>query len=145
MDQPLQILIVDDNEADVHWMEMTLCELRLHRTVTVLTDGEQAVNFILKRGSYSGAPEPAIIFLDMNLPRLTGVQVLEAIDDGRSHPVCVVTGSRLEQELVRARFKLEAQCYIVKPVDRDSILGAFACFDHLKPIADEIRDRDMPH
>lgn len=130
---------MDDNEADVHWLEIVLRELHLQFELTVLTNGEQALNLLLKRGAYANAADPEIVFLDINLPRLTGLQVLAAIHNVRNHPVCIVTGSRMEQALVREQFQLARQCYIVKPADRDRVLEAFDCFEHLQPIAEQIR------
>lgn len=131
-------MIVDDNEADVHWMQITLGELGLECLVTVLTDGEKAVNFLLKRGTDLGVPEPDIIFLDINLPRFTGLEVLDALQGAVEYSICVVTGSKMERQVVRERFHLDDSCYIVKPVDHLRILEAFHCFEHLKHLAPEI-------
>ena len=140
LERPLQVVIVDDNYPDVRWMQEALSGLRLNCMVTILTDGAQAIDFLLKRGPYLIAPDPDIVFLDINLPKRTGIEVLEEVQGEREYPVCVVSGSKLEQDVVRRRFKLDARCYAVKPVDYEAILKAFECFDHLKPIAEQIRN-----
>lgn len=137
---PLHILIVEDTPADVRWIRLILDELNLICTLSVVEDGEHAVNFILKRNQYSSAPDPDIIFLDINLPKVNGMEVLEAIQGDKQHPVCILTSSIVEREVVLERFKLHFHCYILKPADREQILKAFQCFDRLKPIARSILD-----
>lgn len=139
LEQPVRVLIVEDNEADAHWTLMVLNQLPIQCEVTVLTDGEQAINFILQREPYRGVPKPDITFLDINLPKFTGVQVLDAIGFAGAESICIVSGSLLEQRLMREHFHLKAQCYIVKPIDQQRLLDAFECFDHLKPIVKRLR------
>lgn len=140
MVRSVQILLVEDSSSDAHWMKLALDELQLKYSMPVLENGEQAVDYILQRGAYANAPRPDIIFLDINLPRITGVEVLRAVWDHGEFPICIVSGSRLEQNYVREHFTLDARCYMVKPVNREALLEAFSCFDHLKPIADELRN-----
>lgn len=123
---------------------MQLRELRLDCVLSIAGDGEHAVDLLLKRGAVADIPEPHIIFLDINLPKLSGIDVLTALQEHKKYPVCIVSGSRSEQEFVRERFKLDARCYAIKPVTPESILDAFDCFDHLKELAAELRPRLNP-
>lgn len=135
----LHVVIVDDSEADVHWMQITLRDLRLDCVITVLTDGEQAVNFLLAPQSGVSGRRPDIVFLDINLPKLTGIEVLNAVHPSVKHPICIVSGSLLEREIMRERFDIGGECYIVKPVDGQRILLAFDTFEHLKPVVSQLR------
>lgn len=117
-------------------MKLTLDELHLNYSMSTVVDGEQAIDFILQRGTYADAPRPDIIFLDINLPKITGIEVFRTVRDHGDFPICIVSGSRVEKNYALERFNLDARCYIVKPVNREAILDAFDCFDHLTPIAD---------
>jgi chemotaxis family two-component system response regulator Rcp1 len=141
--RPIQILHVEDNPADVLWMRITLEDMGINCEISVVVDGEQAINFILRRGQFVDALKPDIIFLDMNLPKLTGVQVLEAIHGENTCPVCVVAGPRMEQDHLRTRFKLDARCCVSKPVTQEQILNAFDCFDDMKLITETFRSREQ--
>lgn len=122
-------------------MQFTLNDLGIHHRLSTAADGEKVADFFLKRGDYAAAPDADIAFIDLYMPRLNGIEVLQAITDGKVWPVCVLTTSELEKQIVVERFKLDARCYIVKPIDEYKLIDAFECFDHLKPIAAEIRNR----
>jgi CheY-like chemotaxis protein len=138
MNRPLEILLAEDNHADARWFQLVLAEMNAPHRLSTVTDGERAMNFLLKRGEYSSAPDPDIVFMDFNLPRYTGPEVLEKVEGGRHIPVCVTTGSPMERDAILTKFRLNVPCYIVKPVDRQKIIDAFSCFDHLKPLAEAL-------
>jgi CheY-like chemotaxis protein len=121
---PIHILMVEDNEGDVLLAKEALKRAKVANTVTVVCDGVEALAYLKKQGKHADAPRPDLILLDLNLPRVDGRQVLAEIKpdpDLRQIPVVVLTSSAAEQDIARA-YDLHANCYVVKPVDFDSLL-----------------------
>jgi two-component system, chemotaxis family, response regulator Rcp1 len=124
-DRPLEILLVEDNPADVRLTEEAFREGKIHNTLVVARDGVEAMDFLYRRGKYADAVRPDLILLDLNLPRKDGREVLAEIKadpDLRRIPVVVLTTSRAEMDIVRS-YNLHANCYVVKPVDLDQFIG----------------------
>lgn len=136
--RPLRFLVADDNDGDVRWLEMVLSQVGIDCRLSVVTDGEQARDFLLGRGSYAGTPEQDLIFLDLNLPKLTGVDVLRQVPGSDRMPFCIVTGSEAERQLLNREFGIRRIAYLVKPVDRMKILNCFRCYEHLRPLAEAL-------
>jgi DNA-binding response OmpR family regulator len=134
----LRFLIAEDNDGDVHWLRMVLAQTGAYCTLSVVSDGEQAKDFLLRRGSYAGVPEQDLIFLDLNLPKLTGIEVLRQVPGSDRMPICIITGSETQRELLTREFGIRRIAYIVKPADRMKILNCFRCYDHLRPLAHEL-------
>jgi two-component system, chemotaxis family, response regulator Rcp1 len=141
----IKILVVEDNDADTYYLKMVLDRMGVPYSMSVLEDGERAVNFLLKRGEYAKAPTPDLIFLDLNLPKLSGVEVLEALPFSRRLPFCILTGSALERDKLKKKFGIRRIAYVVKPVSREMILNCFRCYDHLAPLAEQITVANVPH
>lgn len=141
----LKILLVEDNEADAHYLQMVLDRMGVAYSITILCDGESALNFLLKRGEYLKAPTPNLIFLDLNLPKLSGVEVLEALPTSRRFPFCILTGSATERDKLKKKFGIRRIAYVVKPVTREMILNCFRCYDHLAPIAEQLAVANTGH
>jgi CheY-like chemotaxis protein len=137
----IQILAVEDNYADVYWLKLVLDQLGCVYALSVVTDGESAVDFILQRGRHSTAPKPDLILLDLNLPKLTGLEVLRAVPNARELPICVMTSSTIERELLREEFGIQGPGYLIKPMDADKLLQSLRTFDHLKRAAQEMSRR----
>ncbi|KAB0664746.1 response regulator [Oryzomonas japonica] len=117
--KPAEILLVEDNPADVRLTMEVLKDAKLCNNISVVNDGVQALDFLYRRGEYGSAARPDIILLDLNLPRLDGREVLERVkgDDSLKHiPVVVLTTSSAEQDILKS-YALHANCYITKPVD----------------------------
>lgn len=123
-----RILLVEDSSKDV---ELTLAALQannLANEVVVARDGVAALDYLHRRGPYADEPpgHPAVVLLDIKMPRLDGLEVLEQM---RSHPtlktvpVVMLTSSREEPDLERA-YGLGANAYVVKPVDFAQFLEA---------------------
>jgi CheY-like chemotaxis protein len=115
------ILLVEDNPNDLELILVALERSQLANDVVVLRDGAEALDYLFRRGAHADRPRgnPAIILLDLKLPRVNGLEVLEQIrstDHLRSIPVAMLTGSREEPDLVRA-YELGVNSYVVKPVD----------------------------
>ena len=120
----VQILLVEDNPGDVRLTREALKEAKFRNTVTVVGDGVEALAYLHQQGKYSAATRPHMIMLDLNMPRMDGREVLEAIKtdpDLRRIPVVVLTSSEAERDIARA-YELHANCYVTKPVDIDHFL-----------------------
>jgi CheY-like chemotaxis protein len=122
------ILLVEDNPKDLELTLLALEKSNLANEVVTVRDGVEALDYLFRRGGYSGRPEgnPAVVLLDLKLPRVDGIQVLEAIkkDDAlRAVPVVMLTASREEKDLIRS-YSLGANAYVVKPVAFKDFLDA---------------------
>ena len=116
---PIQILMVEDNDGDILLTTRALKEAKVANHVHVAHDGVEALEFLRRQGKYADAPRPDLIILDLNLPRKDGRQVLAEIKPDpelRSIPVVVLTSSNAEADVVKS-YDLHANCYLVKPVD----------------------------
>ena len=116
-----------------------LDQVGLNYTLTVAADGAEARDFILKQGRYKGFPPAQVIFLDMNMPKLTGMEVLRQIPDSAQLPVCVLTSSERERQLVEAHFAPKKVSYLTKPVDSERLLQCLESHSHLQPVVDILR------
>jgi CheY-like chemotaxis protein len=118
---PIEILMVEDNPGDVRLTHEALKEAKVWNNLHVAEDGVAALDFLYRRNGYTDAPRPALILLDLNLPRKDGREVLETIksdDSLKSIPVVILTTSQAEEDILRA-YNLNANCYITKPVSFD--------------------------
>jgi len=116
---PIEILLVEDSLADVRLTEEAFRDAKVLNHMSVVTDGDEATQFLRREGPHAEAPRPDLILLDLNLPRKDGREVLKEIKDDpnlRRIPVVVLTTSRAEEDVLRA-YNLHANCYITKPVD----------------------------
>ena len=123
-----RILLVEDNPNDVELTLAALGEHNLANAVEVVRDGEEALNYLHRRGPFASRHNgnPAVILLDLKLPRVNGHEVLQAIraDEGlRLIPVVVLTSSREERDLVES-YRLGVNAYVVKPVDFHEFMEA---------------------
>ncbi len=124
--QALDIILVEDNPADVELALRALKRNNIVNRVVVLRDGEEALDYLFARGQYEGRTQqrPRLILLDLKLPKVDGLEVLRALksdEERKLIPVVVLTSSREEIDLVRS-YKLGANSYIVKPVDFDQFV-----------------------
>jgi CheY-like chemotaxis protein len=132
--KPAEILLVEDNLDDVEITLRAFHKVRLANTVHVVRDGQEALDFVFREGDYSDradAPQPDVILLDLNLPKVNGLEVLDKIraSDGISTiPIVVLTVSE-QQEDVRESYKLGANTYITKPVDFEKFVHAMEILD----------------
>lgn len=116
-----RILIVDDSPKDVELAIAALSEKNLANEVDIAEDGEEALEYLNKQGKFSDRlnGNPAVILLDIKMPKMNGIEVLKYIREDPKFkiiPVIMVTSSREEKDLVES-YKLGANAYIVKPVD----------------------------
>lgn len=116
-----RVLLVEDNPGDIRLTQEALKESKMDIHLDVVTDGEQAVDFLMKRGKHTDSIRPHIIMLDLNLPKKNGIEVLKEIkahDSLKKIPVIVLTTSDADHDISKA-YSLHANCYILKPVDFD--------------------------
>lgn len=130
-----QILLADDNPNDVELTILTLSEFDLSNKIDVARDGVEVMEYLRSEGKFKGrnTGNPAVIFLDLKMPRMDGIEVLQAIKNDPQYklvPVVMLTSSREEKDLSMC-YELGANAYVVKPVDFNQFsfaikqLGAF--------------------
>jgi chemotaxis family two-component system response regulator Rcp1 len=115
----VEILLVEDNPGDIRLTQEAFKDAKVSNNLNIARDGEEAVQFLRKEKTFKDAPTPDIIFLDLNLPKLDGREVLEFIKKDKDlHliPVVILTSSDAERDVVQT-YHLHANCYVVKPVD----------------------------
>jgi CheY-like chemotaxis protein len=124
------ILLVEDNPNDVELTMSALKEANLANDVVVANDGEQALDYLFRRGRHAGrtGPQPAVILLDLKMPKVDGHEVLRQIRsdrDLRLTPIVILTSSREERDLFESYDK-GANSYVVKPVDFEEFVTAIS-------------------
>jgi two-component system, chemotaxis family, response regulator Rcp1 len=120
----VEILLVEDNLGDVRLTTEALKEGKITNNISVVNDGVEAVAFLRKEGKYKDAPRPDLIFLDLNMPRKDGREVLIEIKNDpslKTIPVIVLTTSQAEQDIIMS-YESHANCFISKPVDLEQFL-----------------------
>ena len=118
---PAEILLVEDNPGDVRLTQECFKESKISNNLSVVNDGQEAIDFLQRKGKFANAPRPDLILLDLNLPRKDGREVLAEIKadpDLRKIPVVVLTISKAEQDILKS-YDLHANCFITKPIDLD--------------------------
>ncbi len=128
----VEILLVEDNAGDVRLTQEALKECKIKNNLHVARDGEDALDFLYRRGPYKNAVRPDIIFLDLNLPRMDGRQVLAEIKQDvllKKIPVVVLTTSKAEEDIAHC-YNLHVNCYVPKPVDIDQFIEVVKSIDH---------------
>jgi CheY-like chemotaxis protein len=123
-----RILLAEDNDND---LELTLAALRANRLaneIVVVRDGAEAVEWLFRRGRFADRPDdlPALVLLDLKMPKVDGLEVLRQIKSDprlRLTPVVMLTASREESDLIRS-YELGVNGYVVKPVEFDAFVAA---------------------
>jgi chemotaxis family two-component system response regulator Rcp1 len=127
-----EILIVEDNPADVRLMREALRSLDPPVSISVTTDGEEALLFLTRQGKYRQAPRPSLIFLDFNLPKYDSKELLQRIKgdpDLRLIPIAVLTTSNADRD-VRDAYQRFANCYLNKAGDLDGFFRVIQAAAH---------------
>ena len=128
---PVEILLVEDNPGDVRLTREALKDAKVANNLNVVNDGEQALEYLNRRGRFADAARPDLVLLDLNLPKIDGREVLASIkadSDLRRIPVVVLTTSSAEEDILRS-YDLHANCYVTKPVEFDSFLKIVESID----------------
>jgi len=127
--EPVEILLVEDNPVDVMITKKAFSEGRVSSNLHVAEDGEEAMDFLYKRGKYSSALSPEIILLDLNLPKKDGREILAEVKADpslRRIPIVILTTSQDKEDIWRS-YNLQANCFITKPVDMEQFTKALEC------------------
>ncbi len=125
--KPLTVLLVEDNADHTELILRSLRDHRVANRIFHMTDGEEALNYLLRRGAYvdpAASPRPHVVLLDLRLPKIDGLEVLKTIrtsDELARTPVVILTTSRAEQDVAKA-YEYHANSYLVKPVDFNSFI-----------------------
>ena len=129
---PFELLVVEDNPMDVEFVKEALDAWETPVHVSVVENGDEALHFLRRTGSHQSAPYPNLILLDLNLPRKSGMAVLEEIkkDDGLARiPVIVLTTSDRETD-VRKAYALHANCYLTKPLEISDFIAKIKAIEY---------------
>lgn len=132
-EKPLEILLVEDNLADVRLLAEVLKEGKDYHRMNVVTNGVEAMSYLNRKGKFSDAPRPDIILLDLNLPKKDGREVLKEIKSDKKFkriPVVVLTTSDSEEDISKS-YEYHANCYITKPVDLDQFIQVVNAIESL--------------
>ena len=124
------ILLVEDNPNDLELTLIALAKSQLANEVVVVRDGAEALDYLHRRGEFAARTvgNPAVILLDLKLPKVDGLEVLKEIRETealKSIPVVMLTSSKEEQDVVRS-YELGVNAYVVKPVDFTEFVRAIA-------------------
>lgn len=128
MDDPGEILLVEDNPNDIELILAALSENELSDEVFVVRDGEEALDYLRRQGAHElrSVENPKVVLLDLKLPKVDGLEVLERIKtdpDLKTIPVVMLTSSREERDLLRS-YDLGTNAYVVKPMSFKEFIEA---------------------
>ncbi len=121
--EPIEILLVEDNAADAYLIQDRLERSRILNRIAVVADGIEAEAYLRREGKYSGVARPDLILLDLNLPRRGGVELLSRVKTQphlRSIPIVVLSSSEASADVSKS-YAEGANCYVAKPLNLDSM------------------------
>jgi len=130
--RPVEILLVEDSPSDTDLTIEAFREGMVPSNLNHVEDGVEALDYLHRRNAYSGASRPDLILLDLNLPRRDGREVLVELKsdpDLRTIPVVVLTTSKDDRDIAQA-YRLQANCYIAKPVDFEQFQKVVRAIEH---------------
>ncbi len=122
--EPIDILVVEDNPGDARLIKEVLNTYRGNYRLHIVDDGVEAMNFLYRKGRFLNFPRPDLIFLDLNLPKKDGREVLDEIKSNENLkliPVVIMTTSQAEEDIVKA-YSLHANCYVTKPLELEQFI-----------------------
>ncbi|MBI2685904.1 MAG: response regulator [Acidobacteria bacterium] len=122
-ERPFEVLIVEDNPGDVFLLQMALETVRFPLHITVVSDGDAAIQYILAKNASTAHPRPDVMLLDLNLPKKSGYEVLTALrkhEEASGVPVLIVSSSDATKD-IRQAYELGAHGYIQKRSDLDDL------------------------
>ncbi|MEU4233333.1 response regulator [Nonomuraea sp. NPDC026600] len=122
--RPIEVLLVEDDQGDVLLTKEAFDFNKVRNRLHVVNDGEQAMAFLRQENGYHDAPRPDLVLLDLNLPRMGGLEVLSEVKadaDLRTIPVVILTTSEAEEDILHS-YRLHANAYVSKPVDFEQFI-----------------------
>lgn len=129
--EPVEILLVEDNEDDIVIVQEAFADAKLVNVINMVRDGEEALTYLRREGPYKVARQPGLILLDINMPKKNGFEVMQAMKADprlRSLPVVMLTMSEREEDILRS-YTGGACSYIRKPVDLNQFHAAIKQFE----------------
>ncbi|MBC7935939.1 MAG: response regulator [Rhizobacter sp.] len=129
---PIHILLVEDNEGDILLTREAFKEAKILIKLSVVRDGEEAVNFLTKQGEYLLAEVPDLLLLDINLPKKNGHEVLQFIkgDEGLKHIPVIILSTSSSPKDVNMAYSHYVNCFITKPLDVNDFIGVIASIEN---------------
>jgi CheY-like chemotaxis protein len=130
--RPIEVLLVEDDQGDILLTREAFDLNKVRNRLSVVNDGEQAMAFLRQEEGYADAPRPDLILLDLNLPRMSGMEVLAEVkgDLGlRTIPVVILTTSQAEEDILHS-YRLHANAYVSKPVDFEQFIRVVRQIDN---------------
>jgi two-component system, chemotaxis family, response regulator Rcp1 len=127
----IEILLVEDSPGDIRLTREALRDAKVQNHLHVALDGIEAMKFLTREDTHAQAPRPDLILLDLNLPRMSGREVLEQIKQRpelKSIPVVILTTSTADEDVARS-YQSHANCYISKPVDLEQFMRVVQTID----------------
>lgn len=127
----IHILLIEDNEGDILLTTEAFEDAKILNNISIARDGDEAIQFLDKKGKYSQSESPDLVLLDVNLPKKNGHEVLQYIksSDSLKHiPVIMLTTSMAENDIKKS-YRNYANCYITKPVEVDDFLNVIASIE----------------
>jgi CheY-like chemotaxis protein len=128
---PIEIFLVEDNAGDVRLTREAFVDARVPNRLHVVHDGIAALQFLRKEKPYAGAPDPDLVLLDLNIPKMSGFEVLEQIKSDpqlRRIPVIILTSSKADCDVWKC-YSSYANSYVTKPADFDQYVRVIASID----------------
>ena len=122
--RPVEILLIEDNPADVRLTQEGLKEAKIATHLHVMMDGKEALDFLFRRGPHAGAVRPDVILLDLNLPGVDGRTILSQVKNDpnlKVIPVVILTSSEAESDIIKS-YESYANSFISKPIDFEGFL-----------------------
>jgi CheY-like chemotaxis protein len=119
----VELLLVEDGETDAIMVREAFSDAMIANRLHLATTGEEALDFLHKKNIYAKAPTPDLMLLDLNLPGISGQDVLKNVKSDAALmliPVVVLTTSRAEDDILKA-YRQHANCYIIKPVGYEAL------------------------
>jgi CheY-like chemotaxis protein len=128
----VDVLLVEDDPGDILMTREAFQHYKIRNQLNVVTDGEQALDYLHQAGEFAGAARPGLVLLDLNLPRRDGLEVLAELKQDpvlRVIPVVILTTSQAEEDILRS-YSLHANAYISKPVDFERFIEVIRQIDN---------------
>ncbi len=131
MSDRIKILLVEDSRADARLILEVFKEEKIAVDVDVVRDGEAAMSYLHRTGEYENTIQPDLILLDLNMPKKDGREVLAELKSNpqlNAIPVVILTTSQSEEDVLKS-YKLQASCYVTKPIDLEQFTKIIKSFD----------------
>jgi chemotaxis family two-component system response regulator Rcp1 len=122
--EPVEILLVEDNPGDTRLTIEALKESKINNTLNTVEDGTEALKYLRREGEYKGANRPDLILLDLDLPNMSGRELLEIVKTDktlRHIPIVILTISESDKDVLQS-YDMQANAYVRKPIDLDQFV-----------------------